>query len=222
MSEETKKGFLDKETTRREFLKLTGKGLGGAIASLSILSFFGYTEADAKNVSAYPIATGLLIADRNRCTGCQRCEINCTLVNDGKIDPFISRIKVSRNIFYGVDGPKIAYYKEDGQFGNLMMNPETCRQCKEPACANACPKNAIVANPKNNNARTVVKEKCIGCGTCTSACPWNLPTVDHETQKSTKCILCGTCAKGCPTSALKVIPWKEVAATLNRHGYKFA
>lgn len=221
MSEEMKKGLLDQETTRREFLKLTGKGLGGAVLSLSVLSLFGYEEASAKNVAAFALSSGLLIADRNRCTGCQRCEINCTLVNDGKVDPFISRVKVYRNLHFGANGPKINYLYADGQFGNLLMNPETCRQCKDPACATACPKKAIIADPKNNNARTVVKEKCIGCSTCTSACPWHLPTVDHETMKSTKCILCGSCAKGCPTSALKLLPWKEVAAVLNKNGYGF-
>jgi Fe-S-cluster-containing dehydrogenase component len=78
---------------------------------------------------------------------------------------------------------------------------------------------AIIADPKKNNARTVVKEKCVGCGTCTQACPWHLPTVDPESHKSTKCILCGECAKGCPTGALRLIPWKEVTATLNKNGY---
>jgi Fe-S-cluster-containing dehydrogenase component len=222
MSEETKKGFLERETTRRDFLKLTGKGIGGAVLSLSILNLFGYDNANAAEVAAFPLATGLLIADKNRCTGCQRCEINCTLINDGKIEPFVSRIKVSRNLFFGVVGPKIAYAKEDGQYGNLIMNPETCRQCKDPACAIACPMKAIVADEKNKGARTVVEEKCIGCGTCTQACPWHLPTVDPETSKSTKCILCGTCAKGCPTSALKLIPWEEVKITLNKHGYNLA
>jgi Fe-S-cluster-containing dehydrogenase component len=220
MSEETKKGFLDKETTRREFLKLTGKGLGGAVATLSILSLFGYTEADAKNVAAFALANGVLIADRNRCTGCLRCEIVCTANNDGKVHPFISRIKVSRNYGFGTDGPKVNYRYEDGEFGNTLMTPETCRQCKDPACANACPEKAIVADPKNQNARTILKENCIGCGSCTAACPWHLPTVDPETHKSTKCILCGNCAENCPTGALKLIPWEDVRVTLTKHGYK--
>lgn len=221
MSQEQKKGFLDNTTTRREFLKLSGKGIAGTVVSCSLLSLFGYSEAEA---TGYALAKGLLIADTSRCTGCKRCEITCTMTNDGKVEPFISRVKVSRNYFYGVDGPKISHRKEDGMMGNFRIVPETCKQCKDPWCAEACPMEAIGTAPKTG-ARVVDTEKCVGCGMCTDACPWHIPTVDPETHVSTKCTLCNgdpTCAKNCPTGALKLIPWEEVKATLNRNGYHFA
>jgi Fe-S-cluster-containing dehydrogenase component len=217
MSQDESKGFLDRETTRREFLKLAGKGMAGAVVSVSFLSMLGFTH-ESEAVAAFALSSGVLIADRNRCTGCQRCEINCTSLNDGKVQPFISRVKVSRNYNFGVDGPKISYWKEDGQHGNLLMTPETCKQCKDPACANACPKGAIIADSKTG-ARVVVKEKCIGCGSCTKACPWHLPTVDPETKTSSKCVLCGMCATNCPTSALNIIPWEDVKVAMIRRGY---
>ena len=219
MPEEVKKGFLNRETTRREFLKISGKGIGGAALSLSLLSLFGCQTSNVEDVAAFPIAEGVLIANRSKCTGCQRCEITCTLVNDSKIQPFISRIKVSRNYNFGVDGPKIAYREEDGQYGNLLMSPETCRQCAEPYCGKACPQGAIEADP-NTKARVVNKEKCVGCGVCTKACPWNLPTVDPETKISTKCLSCGACASSCPTGALKIVPWNDVKYVLRKNGYR--
>lgn len=217
--ENEKKTYFSKEQTRRDFLKLTGKGLGGAVVSLSLLSMFGCDTT--KEVAAYPLAEGLLLADASKCTGCQRCETTCTAMNEGKIQPFISRISVSKNYNFGSDGPKMNYANERGQFGNLLMTPVACKQCREPFCGNACPKDAIFADPKNGNARTVNKELCIGCGACKQACPWHIPNIDPETQKSSKCITCGACATGCPTGALSIIPWEDVKVAMNKRNYLF-
>jgi len=102
--EQEKKKFLDRERTRRDFLKLTGKSIGGAVVSLSILNFFGI-EAEATQLYALP--QGLLVADKSKCTGCQRCETLCSSIHDGKVQPFISRIHVSENYNFGQDGPKL-------------------------------------------------------------------------------------------------------------------
>lgn len=217
MSQENKekKGFLEKPTSRREFLKLGCKGVAGAVVSFSLLSLF----TDNAEAEGYATPVGLVIADPSRCTGCRRCETNCTVFNDGKAQPYISRVKVARNYNFGQDGPKTAYWKEDGHFGNFKVVPETCRQCKEPKCAEECPMGAISAHPKTG-ARVVDETKCVGCGWCHEVCPWHIPTVDPEREKSTKCTLCNgtpSCAAGCPTGALKYIPWKEVAAVVRRH-----
>lgn len=207
MSQDLKKKIFDRETTRRDFLKLTGKGIAGFAVTSSILSLFGFGE---EAVAATALPEGLLVVDRSKCTGCQRCEITCNLKHEDRIQPFISRIKVSENYNFGTTGPKMNYQYEDGQFGNLMMTPVTCKQCREPFCGNACPRGAIVADAKTG-ARTVVKDKCIGCGVCTEACPWHLPTLDPEEGYSTKCVTCGACAEACPTSALKIIPWEDIS-----------
>ena len=54
-------------------------------------------------------------------------------------------------------------------------------------------------------------KKCIGCGMCSQACPWNMPRVDSETGVSTKCISCGRCAEQCPNGAIKFIDWEDIA-----------
>jgi len=88
--------------------------------------------------------------------------------------------------------------------------PDTCRQCEDPACGNACPVKAIYAD--ENGVKKVDETKCVGCGACTAACPWHMPTVNPETKKSTKCVQCGACAAGCVTGALKIVPWDAIAA----------
>lgn len=204
MSNEGKTGFLDKQMTRRQFLKISGKSIAGLTVSATMLSLFGCSqqEIEDEQVATWALPQGLLVVNTAKCTGCERCENNCTLVNDGEVSTYISRVKVSRNLhIHGKDGmynSSFTYY------------PDTCRQCKDPACGNACPQKAIVAN--GQGTRVVDESKCVGCGACVEACPWHMPAVNPETNKSSKCIACGACAAGCPSGALAIIPWDEVTA----------
>ena len=203
---ENQKGFMTKEMTRRNFLKISGKGLAGFTLSASMLSVLGVSQAevDSGAVTTFALPQGLLVVNADKCTGCQRCEINCTLVNDGYVSSYMSRVKVTRNLFSGRNGTGM--YTDE----RFTYFPDTCRQCADPACANACPMKAIYAD--ENGVKRIDTEKCVGCGMCTQACPWHMPTVDPITKKSTKCIQCGACAEGCPSGALSIIPWDEVAA----------
>ena len=211
MSEELKNGILDKKYSRQQFLKMSSKSIAGLTMSAALFSLFGCTPEQVEEgvVEIMPIATGMLVANRAKCTGCQRCEVNCSLVNDGKAQPFLSRVKVRENINFGGEGVTATYATGDGIYGHWNFGPTVCRQCEDPECAKACPVKAIVAAP-TTGTRTVDTKLCIGCGACTAACPWNLPTVDPETKLSTKCIACGACAAGCPTSVLKIVTWAEI------------
>ena len=206
MSEQPKRGFATKEITRRQFLKISGKGLAGFALSSTMLSLLGTTQAevDAGKVNTWAMPQGLLVVNTDKCVGCQRCEINCTLVNDGCVSSYISRVKVTRNLFSSRNGTGL--YTED----KWLYYPDTCRQCAEPACANAGPMKAIYAD--ENGIKKVDQDKCVGCGMCTQACPWHMPTVNPVTHKSSKCIQCGACAAGCPSGALSIIPWDAVTA----------
>ena len=57
----------------------------------------------------------------------------------------------------------------------------------------------------------ILEDKCIGCGMCHEACPWNMPQIDPVIGKSTKCIACGRCAVQCPNGAIKFVDWKDIA-----------
>ncbi|MBU5332983.1 MAG: ferredoxin-like protein [Anaerocolumna aminovalerica] len=204
MSNDVKTSFFDKQMTRRQFLKISGKSIAGLTVSATMLSLFGCSQREIENeqVATWALPQGLLVVNTAKCTGCERCEHNCTLVNDGEISTYVSRVKVSRNLhIHGKDGmynSSFTYY------------PDTCRQCKDPACGNACPQKAIIAN--GQGTRVVDESKCVGCGACVEACPWHMPAVNPETNKSSKCIACGACAAGCPSGALAIIPWDEVTA----------
>ncbi len=212
---DTKKTLMDREYTRRQFMKLSGKGLAGVALSSTLLSLMGCTRSQAEAGLVDTIATPdfLLVANRAKCTGCQRCEVNCTLANDGDAHPYMARIRVRQNVNFGDQGPTDDYKHGDGFFGLWGFKPDTCKQCADPACVNVCPMKAISADPVTG-ARVIDEDKCIGCGACVNACPWHMPRVDVEKHKSTKCISCGACVAGCPTSALRMIPWEDVAKAL--------
>lgn len=196
--------MLNQEMTRRKFMKISGKSLAGLTVSASLLSLFGCTQEQVDNdaITLWTTPTGLLVVNEAKCTGCQRCEINCTTVNDGYVSSYISRVKVTRNLMNN-DGH--GTYQDD-----WVYFPDTCRQCEEPWCGEACPVEAIYAD--ENGVKLVDEEKCIGCGACVEACPWHMPTLNPETNKSSKCILCGACIEGCVTGALAMVPWDAVTA----------
>ncbi len=212
------KGFFERLTSRREFLEFSGKSIAGVTVSLTLLSVLtGCEEETLTEVTGLALATGVLISDPNRCTGCRRCETNCTMNNDGKADPVISRIKVGRNYNYGPNGT--------GNAANGVIIADTCHQCKHPVpCASACPMSAIYAQEKTGT-RVVDEDKCIGCGACTKACPFRMIAVDTEVMKSKKCFLCNgnpACASLCPTGSLKLVPWEEVYTAMARNKHRFA
>ena len=50
-----------------------------------------------------------------------------------------------------------------------------------------------------------VTDSCIGCGTCTDACPNGCITLDGDKAAITQadCLQCGSCADACPVSAIE-------------------
>lgn len=192
--------------SRRQFSAISGVSLG-ALVAVGALARWGVTErALAKRqVSIATTPTKMIVTHRARCSGCQRCELACSLKNSHKSSSELARLKVWRNYQYG------AYMGSgEGIFGSFNFTQDFCKQCKRAMCMEHCPMSAIVADPKTG-ARVVLDERCIGCGTCHEACPWNMPTIDKETGKSTKCIACGRCARHCPNKAIEFIDWQDLA-----------
>jgi [FeFe] hydrogenase (group B1/B3) len=96
---------------------------------------------------------------------------------------------------------------------------ETCRGCLGRACQTNCPKDAI----EIVNGRAVIDtHKCVNCGLCLKACPYNavvrmpVPCEEicpvkaiskdengREVIDLGKCISCGQCARVCPFAAIQ-------------------
>ncbi|MCX8170414.1 MAG: 4Fe-4S dicluster domain-containing protein [Candidatus Bathyarchaeota archaeon] len=118
--------------------------------------------------------------DYQRCSGCRRCEVACSVKHEGKIWPEASRVRV----FMLVPGIEV---------------PHLCAQCHDYPCVNACPVGALSTN-KENGAVLVDKEKCIACGRCIEACPGKVPYIHPTENYAVICDLCGgdpECVKVC-------------------------
>ena len=198
-----------KGTTRRQFLKTAG--VGGA--SLALFSAAGTSAVQSAAPAWVADAKTMVVQDASRCIGCRRCEIACSLSHDDKIQLSTARVKVSRYWSFGPNGPsQDGWTRGQGTFGDFRLVGDTCLQCAHPVpCLSACPKGAIEVSNKTG-ARVINQAKCVGCGTCTKACPWAMISLDLETTKAQKCDLCDgapQCVKICPTGAIKQVPWRD-------------
>mgnify|MGYP000217075121 CR=1 FL=1 len=197
-----KTDFLTADMTRRQFMKISGKSLAGLSLSASMLSLFGCSQqqVDAGAVATWALPQGLLVVNADLCTGCQRCEINCTLTNDASALPTSAASRSSAASIWMA--PATACSPARTTAGSTSRTPaasvRTCLRQRLPAEGH---------HHQRSGIRVVDTDKCIGCGACHEACPWHMPTVNPETGKSSKCIACGACVAGCPSGALSIVDW---------------
>ena len=101
---------------------------------------------------------------------------------------------------------------------NRYMVSNYCQNCLAASCQKVCPKGAISFK---NNRSYIDLDKCIRCGKCEKACPYNAivhlerpcqaacgmdAIVSDENGKATinqdKCVACGQCLVSCPFGAI--------------------
>ena len=137
------------------------------------------------------------IFDINKCTGCNACQIACSLENDVKL-PLNWRQVITYN---PARHPKISHF-------HLSVS---CNHCFDPPCMNYCPALAIRKDPYIGTV-IIDQKKCIGCQYCSWACPYDAPQFNPTIRVMEKCTLCAhrlaegllpACVSLCPTSALQ-------------------
>lgn len=198
---------------RRSVLAMAGCGIAGLVIG-GFLASWGVTQESIASgrVSIRTTPTKMIVTDRARCSGCQRCEMMCTLKNDSRVCQHIARVRVWDNYNFGAGADT-----GEGALKNCRFTVEHCKQCEDANCMKYCPVHAIYADEKTG-ARVVDAERCIGCGMCAQACPWNMPRIDSETSVSTKCISCGRCAEQCPNGAILFVDWQDIAEKVIEQG----
>lgn len=124
-----------------------------------------------------------LVAIPERCTGCHRCEMWCSMKHKSVINIERAAIHVLRR------EPSID-------------TPVVCLQCG--ICIVSCPKDLIKRN-KRTGAIEIDTEKCTLCGYCIPSCPYGMITIDKIDKHAVKCDLCGgdpECVKHCREKAI--------------------
>ncbi len=98
--------------------------------------------------------------------------------------------------------PQTRIYLLQKDTTNVVLS---CRHCEVPPCKEACPVEAV---EKLEDGTIIIDDgKCIGCRSCTVACPIGVIEPDRREQIMVKCDLCKdrggpACVAACPTNAL--------------------
>ena len=121
-----------------------------------------------------------------KCSGCIRCEVNCSFYHSGKIGRSGARINVVKIEEIGIDYPVV------------------CQQCQQRYCTK-CPEKAIGVDSLGQI--TVSPTLCTACGTCENLCP--IGAIELFEEIPHVCDLCGgdpRCVKACTLSAIHYEP----------------
>lgn len=151
--------------------------------------------------------------DASKCNGCKACQVACSEWNDlrAPVGEFTGSYQSPADL--SSESWTIMKFNEvmDGKRLNWNFTHSACMHCDDPACLTACStKGAIVQ--RANGTVEFVSDKCVGCGYCVSACPFDVPRLDPVDQKAYKCTMCSdrlqvgqepACVKTCTTGALR-------------------
>ena len=127
----------------------------------------------------------------NKCIGCYTCMLVCAVAN--KSDHSLAKSAINIRTTGGLTG---------------SFSAAVCRGCKEPACRDICPADALELRP--GGGVLLIEEKCYGCRKCVAACSVRAVNFDRDTQKPIICFHCGVCTTFCTHDCLVMEEAEEV------------
>ena len=117
-----------------------------------------------------------MLVDLRKCIGCQACTVSCSVENLPPVGQFRTTV-----LQYEVD-------KDDGSAPAMVSLPRLCNHCDNPPCVPVCPVQATFQ--RTDGIVLVDSERCVGCGYCVQACPYDARFINKETQTADKCTFC--------------------------------
>jgi carbon-monoxide dehydrogenase iron sulfur subunit len=147
-----------------------------------------------------------------RCLGCRSCEIACA-VEHSHAKELTAAIKEEPRPGYRM---RVLCADEQGGKVRLRSVALQCRQCDEPACADACIAGGIVKDEADGVVR-FDPARCVGCWSCVMVCPYGAIVRVSGQRIAVKCDRCGdretpACVEACPVQALVFVEPEEFAA----------
>ena len=198
---------------RRDFLRAALGGGAAAVVNSGVQA--------RPNLEPAPQAVGMLF-DSTLCVGCKACVSACKEVN-GK-PPTIVGDDVQFDSARDLSAETLNVIKvyTDGQpttkdaiVDGFAFEKRSCMHCVDPGCVSVCPVTALIRDPQTGIV-TYDEDACIGCRTCMTGCPYNVPQFEYDNPFGAlhKCELCNQkgveridkgmmtgCAEACPTGA---------------------
>lgn len=157
--------------------------------------------------------------NNKRCTGCKTCVMACR-------DYYDLPVGVAFRKVYDIEGGDWTYIDEEETYANSCFAYHlsiSCNHCSNPLCVKYCPTTAMHKDAEDGIVK-IDGSKCIGCGYCTIACPYNAPIVDKKAGRAVKCEGCyqrlaegedPICVSACP---LRAIGSGNIAILRENHG----
>ena len=154
-----------------------------------------------------------VLVDVTKCIGCLGCQVACKNWNERPAEKTTLGETLANPP--GLDSSSYTVVKLKEGVGHegvgWHFTKHQCMHCAEPACANACPCNALRKTPEGPVVYS--RANCIGCRYCMLACPFEVPAFEWNKAIPSiqKCTFCSerlasgvepACTKSCPSGAL--------------------
>src|SRR6266542_3684061 len=144
--------------------------------------------------------------DASACSGCKACQEACKDKNQLSVGVMWRRVIEVSGGGWVQEGKA---WTNNVFAYNLSL---ACNHCVHPKCAGVCPTDAFVH--RADGIVYIDPNKCMGCGYCSWACPYNAPRYNPDLGQMAKCNFCfdnidaglpPSCVAACPMRVLDFV-----------------
>ncbi len=132
----------------------------------------------------------VMVIDLRKCIGCQACVVACKSENNVPVGVYRTWVQVVETGAMVPDSHG-SVVTDHGSYEPRVKRfslPRLCNHCDAPPCVEVCP---VKATFKRQDGLVLIDyPKCLGCGYCINACPYNARFFNPVQQTADKCTFC--------------------------------